>query len=126
MNARQLTSLWQHHAVSHNVRLQDASSIATLFGMDEVEIDYSAGRLVLPDAGTVEVADLAGQQGEIDWVALVDKEESMWVVLGTGSPFESRESLPTVNGVVMAVPAEVRRRMPGTLPGIPVFFPNAA
>ncbi len=48
----------------------------------------------------------------------------MWIVLGTGSPFDSRDSLPTVNGVVMAVPAGVRRLMPGTLPGIPVFFPN--
>ncbi|WP_321817056.1 MULTISPECIES: hypothetical protein [unclassified Paraburkholderia] len=50
----------------------------------------------------------------------------MWVVLGTGSPFDSKENLPTVDGVVMAMPAEVRRRMPGTLPGIPVFLPNAA
>ncbi|WP_321817055.1 MULTISPECIES: hypothetical protein [unclassified Paraburkholderia] len=58
MNARQLTALWQHHTVSHNVQLQAAPSIATLFGMDEVEIDYARGRLVLPDAGTVEVADL--------------------------------------------------------------------
>ena len=126
MNARQLTSLWEHYAVSNNVRLQDANSIATLFGMDEVEIDYSGGRIVLPDAGAVEVEGLAGQQGEIDWVALVDKNDSMWIVLGTGSPFEARDSLPTVNGIVMAVPADVRRKMPGTLPGIPVFFPNAA
>ncbi|MBB5546626.1 hypothetical protein A8H39_01760 [Paraburkholderia fungorum] len=126
MNARQLTSLWEHYAISNNIRLQEADSVATLFGMDEVEIDYSRGHIVLPDAGVVEVEGLAGQEGEIEWVALVDRNESMWVVLGTGTPFESQDSLPTVNGVVMAVPAAVRRRMPGTLPGIPVFFPDAA
>lgn len=126
MNSRQLTSLWGHYAVSNNVRLDGADSIATLFGMDEVEIDYSAGRVILPDAGAVEVEGLAGQEGEIDWVALVDKDHSMWIVLGTGSPFEARDSLPTVNGLVLAVPAGVRRLMPGTLPGIPVFSPNAA
>jgi hypothetical protein len=126
MNARQLTSLWEHYAVSNSQRLQDAVSIATLFGMDEVEIDYPLGRIVLPDAGVVQVEDLAGQEGNIEWVALVDKHDSMWVVLGTGTPFESQDCLPTVDGVVMAVPAAVRRRMPGTLPGIPVFFPNAA
>jgi len=38
MNARQLTSLWEHYAISNNLRLQEADSIATLFGMDEVEI----------------------------------------------------------------------------------------
>jgi hypothetical protein len=126
MNARQLTALWEHYAVLNNVRLQGADSIATLFGMDEVEIDYSGSRIVLQDAGAVEVDGLAGQEGEIDWAALVDKNDSMWIVLGTGSPFEAWDSLPTVNGVVMAVPAGVRRLMLGTLPGIPVFFPNAA
>lgn len=126
MNSRQLTSLWEHYAVSNNVRLDGADSIATLFGMDEVEIDYSAGRVILPDAGAVEVEGLADQEDEIDWVALVDKDHSMWIVLGTGSPFEARDSLPTVNGLVLAVPAGVRRLMPGTLPGIPVFPPNAA
>ncbi|KAF7964129.1 hypothetical protein AWV80_41745 [Cupriavidus sp. UYMU48A] len=55
MNARQLTSLWEHYAVSNNIHLQGAESIATLFGMDEVEIDFSGGRIVLPDAGAVEV-----------------------------------------------------------------------
>lgn len=125
MNARQLTSLWEHYAVSNNVHLQGVENIATLFGMDEVEIDFSGGRIVLPDAGAVEVDGLTDQEGAIDWVALVDKNDSMWIVLGTGSPFEARDSLPTVNGVVMAVPAGVRRLMPGTLPGIPIFFPNA-
>ncbi|VVE35993.1 hypothetical protein [Pandoraea terrigena] len=126
MNARQLTSLWEHYAVANNLRLQEADSIATLFGMDEVDVDYTYSRIVLPDAGVVEVEGLADQEGEIEWVALVDTDESMWVVLGTGTPFEAQDTLPTVNGVVMAVPAAVRRRMPGTLPGIPVFFPNAA
>jgi hypothetical protein len=126
MNAHQLTSLWEHYAVSNNLRLQEASSIATLFGMDEVELDFARGRITLPDSGIVEVEGLAGQDGEIEWVALVEENESMWVVLGTGTPFESPHSLPTVNGIVVAVPAAMRRRMPGTLPGIPVFFPNAA
>lgn len=126
MNTRQLTSLWEHYAVSNSQRLQDAHTIATLFGMDEVQIDYTLGRVVLPDAGVVEVEGLAEQAGDIEWVALVDKGDSMWIVLGTGTPFESQDSLPSVDGVIMAVPAEVRRRMPGTLPGIPVFFPNAA
>jgi hypothetical protein len=125
MNTRQLTSLWEHYAVSKNQRLQDAHSIATLFGMDEVEIDYKRCRVVLPDAGVIQVEGLADEAGAIEWVALVDKGDSMWVVLGTGTPFEAQDSLPTVDGVVMAVPAEVRRRMPGTLPGVPVFLTSA-
>lgn len=125
MNSRQLTSLWEHYTVTNNVRLDGTDSIATLFGMDEVEIDYKGGQITLPDAGAVEVAGLESQEQDIDWVALVAKDQSMWIVLGTGSPFEATNSLPTMNGLVMAVPAGVRRQMPGTLPGIPVFLPDA-
>lgn len=125
MNSRQLTSLWEHYTVSNGVRLDGAESIATLFGMDEVQIDYQDNRIILPDAGAVEVEGLADQEGSIDWVALVARKPSLWIVLGTGSPFEAKDSLPTMNGLVMAVPAGVRRLMPGTLPGIPVFIPSA-
>ena len=121
MNAKQLTSLWYHHGASTAYPPLESDSIATLYGTDEVEIDLTRGRVVLSDVGTIEVEDVASHIGEIDWIALVAADGEMSLVLGTGSPFDATDSLPTKDGVVMAIPAEVRRRMPGTLPGLPVF-----
>lgn len=121
MNAKQLTSLWYHHGASTAYPSLESDCIATLYGTDEVEVDLPRGRVVLSDVGTIEVEGVASHIGEIDWIALVAADGEMSLVLGTGSPFDATDSLPTKDGVVMAIPAEVRRRMPGTLPGLPVF-----
>ncbi|MDN7577443.1 hypothetical protein QZM25_33040 [Burkholderia contaminans] len=121
MNAKQLTSLWYHHGASTAYPTLESARIATLYGADEAEIDLAKGLIVLSDVGTIEVEGVASHIGEVDWIALVAADDEMSVVLGTGSPFDATDSLPTRDGVVMAIPAEVRRRMPGTLPGLPVF-----
>ncbi|PRD92248.1 hypothetical protein [Burkholderia contaminans] len=121
MNAKQLTSLWYHHGASTVYPPLESDRIATLYGTDEVEIDLANGRIVLSDVGTIEVEGVANQIAVVEWLALVSAGGEMSVVLGTGSPFDATDSLPTKDGVVMAIPAEVRRRMPGTLPGLPVF-----
>ncbi|BBA45457.1 TPA: hypothetical protein ACK3Q6_008157 [Burkholderia cepacia] len=121
MIAKQLTSLWYHHGASTVYPPLESERIATLYGTDEVEIDLANGRIVLSDVGTIEVEGVASHIGEVDWIALVAADDEMSLVLGTGSPFDATGSLPTKDGVVMAIPAEVRRRMPGTLPGLPVF-----
>ncbi|TES63837.1 hypothetical protein E2P84_38910 [Burkholderia cepacia] len=126
MNAKQLTSLWYHHGASTAYPTLESGRIATLYGADEVEIDLAKGLIVLSDVGTIEVEGVASHIGKVDWIALVAADGEMSVVLGTGSPFDATDSLPTKGGVVVAIPAEVRRRMPGTLPGLPVFPSKAA
>lgn len=90
-------------------RAEDHDAMATLFGVDEVHVDFDAKTVVLPGFGLVQCPTLEKVVG-IDWYATVPVPgQGMQFFIGHGDPYKpgAGNPLPHKDGFFMALPYAV-------------------
>lgn len=86
--------------------LEDSDPNATLYGKDQVSIDWENKRIKLSGGNWIEAENVIPKT-RLSWVALWALEDGFHILFaedGSRSSDEAKDHLPTQNGVITAVP----------------------
>lgn len=93
-------------------RAAEHDAVATLYGTDEVQLDYDSRTVMLPGLGLVQCPTLE-KVTSVDWYATVPVEGvGMSFHMGRGDPYVAGPDnpLPTKGSYVMALPHSVMNK----------------
>jgi hypothetical protein len=110
MTGAELAKRFLDYSLAGNLPQAEATDVmATLYGLDEVHIDYADGTVTLPEHGPVECATLEPVPGAA-WYATTPVEGlGLQFVIGIGDPYTvvPTNPLPHKGVHVMALPYRV-------------------
>jgi hypothetical protein len=103
---------------SRNVLINKKDSLAVLFSLDEVALDYDRKTMTFKDFGVVEFMPGFNLKEilKFEWVAFILnlKKEQPDISFGKGNPYDKSNpwNLPMKKGTILAIPAACSDDMP--------------